>query len=62
MTEDYGQNHFPGDVTILGDIPARIVLQASGSVIDVHGMVDGSVIEAGGDVVVAGGVWAMTGP
>ena len=55
LTEDYGQNHFPGDVTILGDIPARIVLQASGSVI-VHGMVDGSVIEAGGDVIVAGGV------
>lgn len=55
LTEDYGQNHFPGNVTILGDIPARIVLQASGSVI-VHGLVEGAVIEAGGDVVIAGGV------
>ena len=55
LTEDYGQNHFPGDVTILGDIPARIVLQASGSII-VHGLVEGAVIEAGGDVIVADGV------
>lgn len=55
LTEDFGQSHFPGDVTVLGDIPAHIVLQSGGSVI-VHGLVEGAVIEAGGDVVVAGGV------
>jgi len=52
-----GNIHFEGSVQVNGDVVAGMTVQASGDIV-VAGMVDGGVLEAGGDIHIAGGVIA----
>lgn len=54
---DYGVGNidFPGDVHITGDVKNGFVVQAKGN-ITIDGMVEGAVIEAGGDIIIRKGV------
>ncbi len=50
-----GNIHFDGTVQIQGDVVQGMKVQASGDIV-VSGMVDGGMLEAGGNISVAGGV------
>jgi len=52
-----GNIHFDGTVQVSGDVLQGMKVQASGDIV-VDGMVDGGVLDAGGNIVVAGGVIA----
>lgn len=52
-----GNIHFDGSVQVKGDVVAGMTVQATGDIV-VAGMVDGGVLEAGGDIRIAGGVIA----
>jgi uncharacterized protein (DUF342 family) len=52
-----GNIHFEGSVQVNGDVVAGMTIQVSGDIV-VAGMVDGGVLEAGGDIRIAGGVIA----
>ncbi len=54
---DYGVGNieFPGDVHITGDVKNGFIVQAKGNIV-IDGMVEGAVIDAGGDVIIRKGV------
>ena len=52
-----GNIHFDGSVEVKGDVLQGMKVQASGDIV-VSGMVDGGILEAGGDIRIAGGVIA----
>ena len=54
---DYGVGNidFPGDVHITGDVKNGFIVQAKGNIV-IDGMVEGAVIDAGGDIIIRKGV------
>ena len=52
-----GNIHFEGSVQVKGDVVAGMTVQASGDIV-VAGMVDGGILDAGGDIRIVGGVIA----
>ena len=54
---DYGVGNldFPGDIHITGDVKNGFVVKAKGNV-TIDGMVEGAIIEAGGDIIIRKGV------
>ena len=52
-----GNIHFDGSVEVKGDVLQGMKVEASGDIV-VSGMVDGGILQAGGDIRIAGGVIA----